>query len=466
MIPNSVIRVFATCQERDHASPWQSESPREGSGSGVVIGENLVLTGAHVVANSTFVQVKKISHPDKMVARVTHVCHDCDLALLEVEDARFMAGIEPAELDDLPSLGDRISVIGFPVGGDEMSVTEGIVSRIEVSRYTHSKRWLLTVTVDAAINSGNSGGPVFRKDKVAGIAFQVLEDAENIGELVPAPIVRRFVEGVKQGRVLDMPSIGVHTQYLENATLRRRIGMAEDDTGVLVTDVPYGCAGWGKLRKGDILLAIAGHAVANNGTVIYRGKFRTGMQAVVSEGFVGDKIEVEILRNGKRSKVELALQPFTSLVPNWRYDVRPTYFIFAGLVFQVLTLDYLATWKEWWKNSPKELLYLYYFGVRSEERREVVFLSDVLNDAINIGYSEFHEEPIVSVNDTPICDMHDLVRVIESSDDIVDMRTSLDNRMVIDVAEAKERAGDILTRYDIPADRSADLREGAAVPTA
>jgi S1-C subfamily serine protease len=139
----AVVRIFATTQDPDHESPWQAAVPQSSTGSGVVVGPGQILTGAHVVANATFVQIQKMYDPDKVVAEVTSVWHDCDLALLTLRDPSFLAGIEPAELGDLPDLRDRVAVIGFPVGGEEISITEGVVSRIEVQRYSHRQRHLL-----------------------------------------------------------------------------------------------------------------------------------------------------------------------------------------------------------------------------------------------------------------------------------------------------------------------------------
>jgi S1-C subfamily serine protease len=192
-----VVRVYSTYQDPDYECPWQNVAPRGSSGSGVVVGPNHVLTGAHVVANATFVQVQKQSDPAKVTARVEAVSHDSDLALLRIDDKSFTRGIRPATIGDLPSLREPVQVVGFPIGGEEVSITEGVVSRIEVQRYEHSQRYLLAVTVDAAINEGNSGGPVFARNKVVGIAFQALPEAENIGEMVPAPIIRRFLDSVK-----------------------------------------------------------------------------------------------------------------------------------------------------------------------------------------------------------------------------------------------------------------------------
>ena len=145
-----VVRVYSTYQDPDYECPWQSVAPRGSTGSGVVVGAHRILTGAHVVANATFVQVQKQSDPKKFTARVLAISHDCDLALLEVEDRSFTRGIKPAVVGDLPKLRDEVQVVGYPIGGEEVSITEGVVSRIEVQRYEHSQRHLLATPQTSA----------------------------------------------------------------------------------------------------------------------------------------------------------------------------------------------------------------------------------------------------------------------------------------------------------------------------
>ncbi len=270
-----VVRVYSTYQDPDYECPWQNVAPRNSTGSGVIVGPQQILTGAHVVANATFVQVQKQSDPTKVTARVLAISHDSDLALLHVDDEAFARGIRPAVIGDLPRLREGVQVVGFPIGGEEVSITEGVVSRIEVQRYEHSQRHLLAVTVDAAINEGNSGGPVFARGKVVGIAFQALPEAENIGEMVPAPILRRFLDGVKKGKDPHVPGLGITTQPLENPALRRHLGMKKRHSGVLITAVQYGSSAWGRLLPGDVLSELDGLRIADNGTVQYRGSATT-----------------------------------------------------------------------------------------------------------------------------------------------------------------------------------------------
>jgi S1-C subfamily serine protease len=458
MSHSAVVRVYATTQDPDYECPWQTDSPDDSTGSGVVIGPGQVLTGAHVVANATFIQVQKISEPDKYPAKIHSICHDADLALLEVPAEAFMTEIEPAHLGAMPEQRDRVAVVGFPVGGDEISISEGVVSRIEVQRYSHSQRRLLAVTVDAAINEGNSGGPVMDADgKVVGIAFQALEDAENLGEMVPTTVIQRFFDGIDQGRDLVIPGFGAATQNLENPMLRRVLGMGNRDSGLLVEGVDYGSSAWDVLEPGDVLLELAGNPIANNGTITYRNRYRTSFEAVLGEHFVGDDLPVTILRNGHRRHLTMHLLPYRPLVCRDQYDRRPRWFVFGGLVFQVLTRDFLKTWDRWWRAAPKALLSHYDDGVRSAEQREIVVLSEVLADEVNVGYSHFCYQQIVNVNGHRPVDFRDLVSRIDSCDDLVDLRTAGGDRIVLDAQVARAAGPRILERYQVPSDRSADL---------
>lgn len=457
MRANAVVRIFAATQEPDYDNPWQTATPSSGTGSGVVIGPGRVLTGAHVVANGTFIQVRTNTSPDKFPARALGVCHDADLALLQVDDPAFMDGVELAELGELPARGDKVSVVGFPVGGQELSVTEGVVSRIEIQRYTHSDRRLLAVTVDAAINNGNSGGPVFFGESVVGIAFQSLDDAENIGEMVPVSIIRRFVEAVHDDRPVDIPTLGFRWQSLENPTLRRSLGLGPRDSGVLVRRVEVGGSSDGLLRPGDAVLSIDGQPIANNGTIQYLGKHRTSHRVVVSDHHVGEELPVEVWRDGARHRLTMTLRRAVSLVEPRRYDTRPRYFVYAGLVFQPLSVDFLQTWSEWWNTSPKEFLYHLYFGHPTKERREVVALTRVLADEINVGYERRYYESVVSIDGQTPRDLADFVRRVDSATGTITLEMSSGCLVVLDVDAAKQAHARVLERYHVPRDRSDQL---------
>lgn len=458
-----VVRVYSTYQDPDYECPWQSVAPRGSTGSGVIVGPRRILTGAHVVANATFVQVQKQDDPTKVPARVLAISHDCDLALLELDDPAATAGIKPARIGELPRLREAVQVVGYPIGGEEVSITEGVVSRIEVQRYEHSQRHLLAVTVDAAINEGNSGGPVFARGKVVGIAFQALPEAENIGEMVPAPIIERFLHGVKNGEDPQVPGIGITTQPLENPALRAHLGMRPQHSGVLVTAVQFGSSAWGQLHAGDVLMELDGLRIADNGTVRYRGRYRCQFDAVIGDHHCGDVVTAKVLRAGRVVTLRLSMQPMAWLVPRTEFDRRPMWFLYGGLVFQRLTAEFLRIWGEhWWDKAPKELLHLYYSGLRKPEQREVVVLAQVLADAVNVGYEPFTNDVVAEVNGHRPVDMHDFVARMDAASGEVVLKLSSGATVLLAVQAAKASLPRILRQYHVPGDRSPDLMASSA----
>lgn len=451
------VRVFVSTQDPDYDCPWQSSRTSNSTGSAVLINSREILTGAHVIANATFIQVQKHGHPEKTVAQVKAVCHDCDLALLKVNDPHFFEGIAPAILGDIPQLRDKVAVVGFPIGGEEISITEGVVSRIEVQSYSHSQRNLLAVTVDAAINKGNSGGPVFKAGKVAGIAFQKMDDAENIGEMVPSTLIHHFLEGVSQKKSLEIPSLSISTQKLENPLLRQTLGLPKKLSGILVNAVSYGGSAWGKLKPRDVLLEIEGAPIANNGTVLYHQSYRTRYDVVLAHYYVGDSLKLKILRQGKIKEITLKLLPLKRLVPVSQYDIFPSYFIYGGFVFQPLTFNFINTWEEWWQKAPPELLQYFYRGTRTKGQEEVILLNQVLADEMNVGYERLNNGIIYKMNGRTPRNMKEFVQKIENSKTVIELETSNHSLIVLDpkaVQFANER---ILKRYQIRHDRSPDL---------
>ena len=185
-VANSVVKVFSTVRYPDFYRPWAKESPSEVTGSGVVIEGKRILTCAHVVLYASQVQVQANQAGDKISATVEFIAPGIDLAVLKLDDETFFdshPALPRAKL--LPDIKDAVMVYGYPEGGTSLSITKGIVSRIEFTSYNFPVSGL-RIQIDAAINPGNSGGPAVVGDKMIGLAFSHLNQAENIGYIIPS----------------------------------------------------------------------------------------------------------------------------------------------------------------------------------------------------------------------------------------------------------------------------------------
>jgi S1-C subfamily serine protease len=458
MLAHSVVRISTSYRSPDYYQPWQMTAEGNLSGSGCVIEGNRILTGAHVVADSMFVHVKKSGDPVKYVAEVEFVGHDTELAVLRVKDTAFFKDTTPLPVGELPRRRDKVEVYGYPEGGDELSVTEGVVSRIEVTEYAHSGRSLLTFQTDAAINPGSSGGPVIKDGKIAGVSFQKRTDAENVGYAVPAPLIARFLEDVRDGSYQGIPELGIQWDALENHAKREYLGMKPGLTGIRVFRVVHGSSAWGFLEAGDVLLSVEGVPIADDGSAPSRRGERVLFTHLLSRLQVGQTAHLGVLRGGREIALAVPLATPHMLVPGPFYGVRPRFYVFAGLVFTPLTRNYLETWTDR-VDIPVDLHALFELGQPSAERREVVVISHVLSDAVNEGYHEYGNLVVTTVNRRRIGSLPDVIDALRHPDGrfhIIETESGV--LIVLDAAEAERAQAAILERYGLTADRSADLR--------
>ncbi|CAD5192740.1 unnamed protein product [Musa acuminata subsp. malaccensis] len=457
---DSVVKVFTVSSSPNYFLPWQNKAQRESMGSGFVIPGRRIVTNAHVVSDHTFVLVRKHGSPTKYKAEVQAVGHECDLALLTVDSKEFWDGMNFLELGDIPYLQEAVAVVGYPQGGDNISVTKGVVSRVEPTQYVHGAAQLMAIQIDAAINPGNSGGPAIMGDKVAGVAFQNLSGAENIGYIIPVPIIKHFIAGVEdKGKYVGFCSLGLSCQSTENVQLREHFHMRPEMTGVLVNKINPLSDAHNVLKKDDIILAFDGVPIANDGSVPFRNRERITFDHLVSMKKPGETAILSLLRDGIEQEFSISLRPLQPLVPVHQFDKLPSYYIFAGLVFVPLTQPYLHEYGEdWYNTSPRRLCERALRELPKRAGEQLVILSQVLMDDINAGYERLSEFQVKKVNDVEVENLKHLCGLIEGCTE-ESIRLDLDDERVIvlNYKNARLATSRILKRHRIPSAMSNDL---------
>src|SRR6184192_862582 len=331
-VQKSLVRITATSVEPDYKAPWNAGALQRGVGAGFVISGNRILTNAHVVANSRYLIVERESDPNKYPATVQFIANDCDLALITVSAPDFFKNMVPLQFGGIPALESTVSAYGYPIGGERMSVTAGIVSRIDFQLYTHSSiDQHLAVQISAQINPGNSGGPVMQNGKVMGVAFQGYSGdvAQGVAYMIPTPVIRRFLSDIKDGHYDKYVDLGLTYSKLQNPAQRKFLGLPDDGRGIVVrTVIEAGPAGK-VLKQGDVLLSIDDHAIASDGFVELEGE-RVEMPEVVERKFKGDKVKFEILRDKKPMKLTIVLDTvWPYQMQAHHYDIRPRYIVYG-----------------------------------------------------------------------------------------------------------------------------------------
>lgn len=464
----SVIKIFAVRTEPNLSMPWQMKRQYSTTASGFAISEKRVVTNAHAVAFQTSIRVRKHGSAEKFVARVIGVCHQSDLAVLTVEDEAFWKDVDCLEFGDIPELQESITVIGYPTGGDSISVTKGVVSRVEETYYSHGNFRLLAIQIDAAINPGNSGGPALSVDmQVVGVCFETLINAENIGYIIPIPVVKHFLEDVERNKGLcsGFCDIGIQIQLMESEHIRLAMGMNPSQTGILVNKVYPLSDAMSVLQKDDVILSIAGSPIGNDGTVPFRdGGERISFRYAILHLFEGDEVSMEILRKGEIKNVDVkVMKPgMLAAIPANQYDVIPSYFIFAGMVFQVLTQPFLSQeWgKEWQQKAPVRFVEKALYAAKEKGDQEVVIVSQILAADINVTYQQYVPNIVTHVNNEPIRNLRHLVELVEGNKAPF-LRLDLESERVIvlDSKLAITQGTEILESHNIPYIKSADLRK-------
>ncbi|MBI4061684.1 MAG: trypsin-like peptidase domain-containing protein [Elusimicrobia bacterium] len=459
----ATVQIHFVASAPDYAQPWQPGRQEGGTGSGVVIEGRRILTNGHVVANAAYLSVRKSGDVKKYPARVAFVGHDGETAVITVDDESFFEGTTAAKFGGLPSQRDKVSVYGYPIGGADLSVTEGIVSRVGVTVYAHSARALLALQTDAAINPGNSGGPVFQAGRLIGIAFQHSAGAQNIGYVVPMPIIERFLKDIRDGRYDGIPDLGIWWQGTENDGLRKSLSLPADNSGVLVTKVAYGASAWDALKEGDALTMIDGVKIGQDGTIPFRDDERIDFSNLISRRQVGETVDAVVMREGRQRVVKIPMRPSADLVPGPRYDAKPSYFIVGGLVFMPLSDELIAA-----RGAGFRVRSLSADGAPAPERTEVVVLSHVLAHDFNRGYHSWSMAPVTRVNGRPIGKLTDLVAAFQAPvagrheielEHYSGRAENKGSRIVLDAETAAKVLPAILARYGVPFDRSGDLKK-------
>ncbi|MGN0868216.1 MAG: trypsin-like peptidase domain-containing protein [Akkermansia sp.] len=454
----SIVKVEVAQQQPNFDIPWNTGEYAQGNGTGFMVAPGLFLTNAHVVSNAERILISPYGDARKIPARVKFIAHDADLALLEVEDTTPFADIPCLKLgNDLPQLEDAVRAVGYPVGGSRLSVTRGIVSRIDTIPYSHPQNQShLAVQIDAAINPGNSGGPVLKGDEVIGVAFQGLQRANATGYMIPIPVIRHFLRDIEDGHYDGYTELGAVFEEASNPALRRHAGLPDDGMGCRVADVIQGSSSDGALQVGDIVLAVGGHPVDSSGMIDLDG-VRVALQELAERAFSGDVLRFELLRAGQRLSVDVKLAPLKSQRLTARiYDEQPRYIVFGGLVFQPLSMDVAR------KHGIAESRVAleaddYIRSGQAAEQNDIVMLTNILRDEVNARFQSLGRGVVTKVNGVPVSGLTQLAELLyptEGSErppytviELADAPLPLvfDNA-VIDAANARIRA-----HYNLPA---------------
>jgi hypothetical protein len=290
------------------------------------------------------------------------------------------------------------------------------------------------------------------------VAFQGKEDSQGIGYAIPSILVKHFLKDLKDKKYEGFPTLGVNFQSLENESYRAKMGLKKNQTGVVVDDVEFGSPAYGIIKNNDVILAIDGTKIENDGTVPYGTRGRLDMSFATDMKYVGDKVTLDLLRDKKPVKAPVIMKNYTPIIPRTEYDVKPVYYIVGGLVFTKFTVNYIySIWGN--SNCAPGILERRIYDSATPEKKELVVLIQVLADEINKGYHDFSNLMLLKVNGQDIAGMKDLVeKVSQTKGAFLEFELENKTRIILETDKIAKGSQRILERYRIEQDRSDDLK--------
>lgn len=293
----------------DHNDPFQfffgeprqrQQKPRErvfqGGGSGFIVDKDgIVITNAHVVGKADEILVQ-LADRRELPAKLIGKDDRSDVAVLQI-DAKSLPAVRIANVDEL-KVGQWVMAVGSPFGLD-YTATQGIISSL--GRNLPSDNYTPFIQTDAAVNPGNSGGPLFNtKGEVIGINSQIYTSTGSyagVSFAIPIDLAMDVVDQIKINGKVVRGWLGVQIQDV-NADLAKTFKLDKPQGALISGIMPNGPASQSDLKVGDLILSFNGKAIEKS----------SELPVLVSRAKVNEKAELEILRNGKKQTIKVDIK--------------------------------------------------------------------------------------------------------------------------------------------------------------
>lgn len=429
----AVFQIFVKKTEPDFQNLWTpgKRSKCSGSGFGVEINKNkimkkFIVTNSHVVRFSHYIEAVKHNSKQRFQLTLVDIANELDLALLEPIDSEFWNDVPILKIQEPPDKGSEILVVGFPQGGNNPSITKGIISRIIPVLYSKAI-YNLTLQVDSAINPGNSGGPVFNtKEEIIGIAFSHNSKGQNICYVIPSFLLLHYLKLIERfDKFPGICDLEIECSDIENQSLKK---FYETNNGIIVNRInPIGNLE-NLLEIEDIIISIDSIEINGDQTYFSNNSERFPYWHIIRMKFPGDLVELKIIRNKKEKIINFRINAMKQLlIPSINVDL--SYYIAGGLIFIPLNLWYLFSSRDAdtkSMDSNKINLYKYLREYPDTQNQQIIILIDILPNSQNSGYN-IENLRLLRINDEEINNIKDVYKICEN---IIQTNANTNNKKI------------------------------------
>jgi hypothetical protein len=280
----------------------------------------------------------------------------------------------------------------------------------------------LRIQIDAAINPGNSGGPAVVGDNMIGLAFSALNNAQNIGYIIPNEEIELFLQDIADGHYDGKAALFDDLQTLENPALRTYLKLDNAVHGIVVRQ-PYEGIPGNPLKEWDVITQIADTPIDDQGMIHIPGDLRVNFRYLVQKSARNGKVALTVVRGGKSLQVSVPTSvERPALIPDLKGDY-PSYFIYGPVVFSPVTTGFISALAQ----NAQTLGYLALVGnpmmtergaMPTPEREQLVVVSSpFFPHRLSKGYGGAYSGVVQSVNGTPVRSLKHLVTLLRDLKD-------------------------------------------------
>jgi len=444
---NQAVLLKTYQQSYDWRIPWEKGKITTQTGMGLVVSlpesseslssENLqseklyLMTTAELVANATLIEATRKNTRAPFQAKLMRMDFAANLALIEINNVKFWNQLRPVEIFPVKSYenNESHSIYSLNIKSpDEWDLESGTIERMTVGHREKSDAWIPTLKISGLSKSGH-GYPVLQDNKTVAM---ILDSNRSGAKAMPAGMLLEFLKRSGSDKFQSLTHRGFRWRRLPQGSIKDYFGIPEHKSGILISQVlPHG-TGSDVLKTGDYLTMIGKWELTHDGKInhpiwgisLYDLLFLDLYKA-------GDSVELSVIRKKKPLILHTKVKTYGNdahLVPLKRVGYSPRYIIQGGFLFRELTIDYLSIWgKNWRKRAPLRLsLFLEQNKTAMIPRKKnnekesvlnknnpkhqsrVVLVTQVIPDAINIGYQNLSNAVVLKINDQAIKSLLDV----------------------------------------------------------
>jgi serine protease Do len=420
-----IVRIISDVIYIDPFNPHINEKKNKSIGTGIIIDNNLhVLTCAHVVDRSIKILISN-NGKEKYEAKLESICYDKDIAILKIIDDNFKINevdIKLGNSDDI-ELQNAIYAIGYPLGQETIKITKGIVSGFHGSY----------IQIDAAINNGNSGGPLINtENEIIGINTLKISSnvADNIGFATPINNLKIILEDMINSNniIIEQPKLYIEYQPItKNITdilnLENIDNTYDSKCGIMITDIYKISPLYGIVDNHDILLKIDNYKINNFGDCICNkndNKYNTiSIFNLLAKYNIKNNVDIEYisLKEKKKKKINVLLSKNIKYENNINIIYYPIYSFkycnFGGIIYSELNSNYINNAFNNDKVSSENMYNLEKYIKQENKYKKVIIIANILigsqidiDNILNIG------DIIININTHNVIDINGLYEAI------------------------------------------------------